>query len=54
MSYKLLRDKYSILKVTTVTNVLLDSIRNGGISVDKKESMHSIAKKNRFLMKYFK
>jgi len=51
---KLLRDKYSILKVMTVTNILLDSIRNVGLGVEKKEFIHKIAKNNRFLMKYFK
>lgn len=51
---KLLKDKYSILKVITVTNILLDSIRNVGLGVEKKEAIHRVAKNNRFLMKYFK
>lgn len=51
---KLLKDKYSILSVINVTNILLDSIRNVGLAVEKKEAIHKIAKNNRFLMKYFK
>ena len=51
---KLLKDKYSILKISNVTNILLESIRNSGLAVDRKEAQHNIAKNNRFLMKYFK
>lgn len=51
---KLLKDKFNIIKISTVSKTLLDAIRNVGVSIDQKDYTHTIGKNNRFLMKYFK
>jgi hypothetical protein len=49
-----LKDKYRILSISNISALLLDSIRNQGFAVDKKEKIHLEATRNRFLIKYFK
>ena len=51
---KLIKDRYRIISVEDVSNILLDAIQNIGVAVDKKEKMHKEATKNSFLIKYFK
>ena len=51
---KLLKDKYRIYKLSTITQLLLSAIRNKGLSIKKKEQVYSEAIRNRYLTKYFK
>jgi len=51
---KLIKDKYRIISIEYISTILIDAIRNQGLAVDKKESIHKEATRNRFLIKYFK
>jgi small subunit ribosomal protein S7 len=51
---KLLKDKYSILNLKSVSDLLIDSLHNNGYAIDKKRAAHLLAKNNRYLLKFFK
>lgn len=51
---KLLKDKFRIVSVDSVTTILIDALYNEGLSIDKKLSVQIEATRNRYLIKYFK
>jgi hypothetical protein len=40
---KLLKDKYRILNIDIVINILIDSLKNEGLSIDKKKNIYKEA-----------
>jgi ribosomal protein S7 len=51
---KLLKDKFTIVTIKNVSDLLIYSLYNVGIAVQKKKQIHAIAKDNRYLIKFFK
>jgi len=51
---KLLRDKEKRITLSNISNILLDSLENRGLSIEKKYDNYFIAEKNHYLIKYFK
>jgi hypothetical protein len=51
---KLLKDKYRILNINIVISILINSLRNEGLSIEKKKKIHKEAIRNRYLIRYLK
>jgi ribosomal protein S7 len=51
---KLLKDKYRILNINIVISILINSLRNEGLSIEKKKKIHKEAIRNRYLIRFLK
>lgn len=51
---KSLKDKYRTLKIKNLSKLLLDSLKNQGLAIQKKERIYFEALRNRYLIKFFK
>ena len=51
---KLLKDKYNVINVPSVVDVLISTIYDKGISLEKKRSVYKLGSLNRHLLKFFK
>ena len=51
---KLLKDKYRIISITTISDLLSDAIYIEGPAIDQRKKVEAEATRNRYLTKYFK
>lgn len=52
--FKLLKGRYRSITPNLVANILVDSLYNKGILIDKKLSVYKFSIKNRHLLRFFK
>lgn len=50
---KLLRDKYKVLKIDLVSNLLVDALYGEGLAMEQKKALYKIATRRRHLLKFF-
>lgn len=51
---KLLRENYRVYKVSTVVDILISSIYNKGLAIQKRDEVYKISFRNRHFIRYFK
>jgi ribosomal protein S7 len=51
---KLLKDKFRVIKIQQVVEVLVGAIYGNGLAIEKKNSVHAIADMNRHLVRFFR
>jgi ribosomal protein S7 len=50
---KLLKDSQRKVSLISLVNLLIDSVYDKGLAIEKKNSVHSTATKNKYLVRYF-
>jgi ribosomal protein S7 len=51
---KSIRDKDMVIKIKTISDVLLSALQGQGLAIDKKMSIYNTALQNRYLIRFFK
>ena len=51
---KLLKDNYKKINLITLIDLLIDSVYDKGLAIEKKTLVHETALKNKYLVRYFK
>jgi ribosomal protein S7 len=51
---KLVKDKYNKISIESISKLLLDTLYNKGMALEKKRVSFFLSKKNRYLLKYFR
>lgn len=51
---KLLKDKFRVVKISTVVDVLVGAVYGKGLAIEKKDSIHAVADLNRHLVRFFR
>lgn len=51
---KLLKDKFRVIKISAVVDLLISAVYGKGLAIEKKDSVHAIADLNRHLIRFFR
>jgi len=51
---KLLKDKFRVIKMSTLVELLINSVYGKGLAIEKKNSVYAIADLNRHLVRFFR
>lgn len=51
---KLLKDKYRVIKMPILVELLIGAVYGKGLAIEKKDSVHAIADLNRHLVRFFR